>query len=50
MDKLKTKWELYSVLMEAAKKAKELGLKEIFEAIIDVKLKVIELDSKDIGL
>jgi len=43
MDKEETKDELYFHLMEAAKKAKELGLKDIFEAITEVKLKVVRL-------
>jgi len=35
--------ELYDLLMQACKKAKELGSKEIFEAITKVKLQVIRL-------
>jgi len=43
MNKEETKDELYFNLMEAAKHAKELGEKELFEVIMELKLKVIRL-------
>jgi len=43
MNKEETKDELYYNLMEAAKHAKELGEKEIFEAIMELKSKVVRL-------
>jgi len=43
MDKRTTKNELYDLLIEATRKAKELGSKEIFDAIQEVKVLVIRL-------
>jgi len=43
MNKEETKDELYYNLMEAAKHAKELGEKEIFEAIMELKSYTITL-------